>query len=134
MKKINAILIFLISSLVITGISTIDGKIWDAIFIVVGMVAYALVGILFSIGIITTKKQGRDAYSIAFFLLLLIGYMVYRLLEGIRNWVFSWPFAIKVAVPSTIGVAIIVGIILIIRYAIINKEKLLKEDMIKDDD
>ena len=128
MKKINALLVFLISSLAITGISFIDGKIWDVIFIVVGLVAYAIVGVLFSIGILSTKKQGSDAYALVFFLLLLGGYGVYKALEALRNWILSWPLAAKIAAPIAIGAAIIVCIILTIRYAIKNKDKLKKED------
>ena len=128
MKKINALLVFLISSLTITGISFIDGKVWDIIFLVVGLVAYAIVGILFSIGILSTKKQGSDAYALVFFLLLLGGYGVYKALEALRNWILSWPLAAKIAVPSAIGATIMVGIVLTIRYAIKNKEKLKKED------
>ena len=128
MKKINALLVFLISSLAITGTSFIDGKIWDVIFIVVGLVAYAIVGVLFSIGILSTRKQGSDAYVLVVFLLLLGGYGVYKALEALRNWILSWPLAAKIAVPSSIGAAIIVGIVLTIRYAIKNKDKLKKED------
>ena len=72
MKKLNALLVFLISSIAITGISFIDGKIWDIIFLVVGMIAYAIVGFLFSIGLLSTKKDGKDAYAFVFLLLLLV--------------------------------------------------------------
>ena len=128
MKKINVLLVFLISSLAITGISFIDGKVWDIIFLVAGLVTYAIVGILFSIGILSARKQGSDAYALVFFLLLLGGYGVYKALEALRNWILSWPLAAKIAVPSAIGSAIIVGIVLTIRYAIKNKEELKNED------
>ena len=132
MKRINALLVFLISSLAITGISFIDGKVWDVIFVVVGLIAYAIVGVLFSIGILSTRKQGSDAYVLVFFLLLLGGYSVYKALEALRNWILSWPLAAKIAVPSSIGTAIIVGIVLTVKYAIKNKEKLKKEDSEND--
>ena len=124
MKKINALLVFLVSSLVITGISFIDGKIWDIVFVVIGLVAYAVVGILFSIGVLSTKKQGSDAYALFFFLLLLGGYGVYKGLEALRNWIMSWPLAAKIAAPSSIGVIIMVSLALTIGYAIKNKDKL----------
>ena len=76
MKKLNALLVFLISSLTITGVSFIDGKIWDVIFIVVGMVTYAIVGVLFSIGVLHGKEAGKEAYVFVFFLLILAGYGV----------------------------------------------------------
>ena len=67
MRKLNALLVFLISSLAITGISFVDGKVWDVIFLVVGMIAYAIVGIIFSIGILHGKQAGKDAYALVFF-------------------------------------------------------------------
>lgn len=124
MKKINALLVLLISSLAITGISFIDGKIWGIVFLVVGMIAYAVVGVLFSIGILSTKQQGRDAYALVFFLLILGGYGMYKALEALRNWILSWPLVAKITVPSVIGAGIIVGVIFTIRYAIKNKKQL----------
>jgi len=114
MKKINALLVFLISSLAVTGISFIDGKIWDILFLVVGMIAYAIVGILFSIGVLHGKQAGKDAYAFVFFLLILGGYGIYKGLEKLKLWVISWPLAIKIIVPSVIVLAIIGLIILTI--------------------
>ena len=124
MKKINALLVFLISSLVVTGISIIDGYIWDIIFLVVGLVAYALVGILFSIGVLHGKQAGKEAYVFVFFLLILGGYGIYKLLEIIRNWILSWPLLIKILIPSFIAVCIIVAIIILCLY---KKGKLFKK-------
>lgn len=127
MKKVNAILVFLISSLTITGISFIDGKIWDIIFIIVGMIAYAIVGFFFSIGLLSTKKDGQGAFVFVFFLLILGGYGVYKGLEALRKWILSWPLAAKIIVPSVIGTIIIIGIFLTTRYALKNKNKLKKD-------
>lgn len=107
MKKLNALLVFLISSLAITGVSFIDGKIWDVIFIVVGMVAYAIVGVLFSIGVLHGKEAGKEAYAFVFFLLILAGYGVYKGLEKLRLWILAWPLAIKIIVP--IMIALLIG-------------------------
>ncbi len=127
MKKVNAILVFLISSLTITGISFVDGKIWDIIFIIVGMIAYAIVGFFFSIGLLSTKKDGQGAFAFVFFLLILGGYGVYKGLEALRKWILSWPLAAKIIVPSVIGTIIIIGIFLTTRYALKNKNKLKKD-------
>lgn len=70
MKRLNALLVFLISSLAITGVSFIDGKIWDVIFLVIGMIAYAIVGILFSIGVLYGKEAGKEAYAFVFFFVI----------------------------------------------------------------
>lgn len=130
MKKLNALLVFLISSIAITGISFIDGKIWDIIFLVVGMIAYAIVGFLFSIGLLSTKKDGKDAYAFVFLLLLLGGFGFYKLLELIRNWILSWPLFVKILVPTLIIVGICVGIFFVVRRMIILKKhpELAKED------
>ena len=130
MKKLNALLVFLISSIAITGISFIDGKIWDIIFLVVGMIAYAIVGFLFSIGLLSTKKDGKDAYAFVFLLLLLGGYGFYKLLELIRNWILSWPLFVKILVPTLLIAGICVGIFFVIRRMIILKKhpELAKED------
>ena len=114
MKKLNALLVFLISSLAITGVSFIDGKIWDFIFIVVGMVAYAIVGILFSIGVLHGREAGKDAYAFVFCLLILAGYGVYKGLEKLRLWILAWPLVVKIIVPIMIALLIGVLIILII--------------------
>lgn len=114
MKKLNALLVFLISSLAITGVSFIDGKIWDFIFIVVGMVAYAIVGILFSIGVLHGREAGKDAYAFVFFLLIIAGYGVYKVLEKLRLWILAWPLVVKIIVPIMIVLLIGVLITLII--------------------
>ena len=114
MKKLNALLVFLISSLVITGVSYIDGKIWDVIFLLAGMMAYAIVGILFSIGVLHGKEVGKDAYAFVFFLLLLAGYGVYKGLEKLRLWIFAWPLIAKIMVPIFIALCVAVVIVLIV--------------------
>lgn len=112
MKKINALLILLISSLPISCISFIDGKIWDIIFIIIGMVAYGLVGLLFSIGVLHGKKAGKNAYAIIVFILIIAGYFVFGLLKKLRFWILSWPLIIKIIIVSIIVIAIITSIII----------------------
>lgn len=128
MKNVNALIVFLISSLAITGISFIDGKIWEIIFFSAGLAAYALVGVLFSFGIISTTKQGSEAYSLAFFLIVLIGFGIYKALDTFRNWILSWPLAAKIVVPSAIGTIIVVLIVLKIKHSIISKKQLSEGD------
>ncbi len=114
MKRLNALLVFLISSLAITGVSFIDGKIWDVIFLIVGMIAYAIVGILFSIGALHGKEAGKEAYAFVFFLLLLAGYGVYKCLEHLRLWILAWPLIVKIIVPAVVALCIVGVIILIV--------------------
>ena len=79
MKKLNTLLVFLISSLTITGISFIDDQVWNVIFYVVGIIAYGIVGLMFSAGILHGKQAGIKAYGLVIFLLILGGYAVYIL-------------------------------------------------------
>ena len=115
MKRLNALMVFLISSLAITGVSFIDGKIWDVIFLVVGMIAYAIVGIMFSIGVLHGKKAGKEAYAFVFFLLLLAGYGVYKGLEHLRLWILAWPLVVKIIVFVAVALCI-VGVITLIVF------------------
>lgn len=124
MRKLNALLVFLISSLAIIGISFIDDQIWNVIFLIVGMVTYAIVGFMFSIGFLHGKQAGKEAYAFVFFLLLLGGYAVYKGLEQLKLWVLTWPLFVKILVPSIIGLGVIAVVILIILFKkrIIGKE------------
>lgn len=116
MKKLNALLVFLISSLAIIGISFIDDQIWNVIFLIVGMVTYAIVGFMFSIGFLHGKQAGKEAYAFVFFLLLLGGYAVYKGLEQLKLWVLTWPLFVKILVPSIIGLGVIAVVVLIILF------------------
>ena len=119
MKKYIAILTLLISSLTITGISFIDGKIWDIVLIVIGFIAYAIVGLLFSIGILSGKQNGKDAYALVFVLLLLGAYAVYKGLVAFKTWVLAWPLIAKVLVP--IGIGMLIGLVIVLMF--VHKEK-----------
>lgn len=115
MGKWLAFIIFLISSITITGVSFIDGKIWDIVFYIVGLIAYGIVGLLFSIGLLSTKNQGSEAYIIVFILLIACGFAVYKLLVAIRKWILSWPLFVKILVPSLIITSILVVAFFIVR-------------------
>lgn len=119
MIKIYAFLSLLISSLAITGVSFIDGKIWDIILLVIGYIAYVVVGLLFSIGVLKGKKAGRDAYALIGFLLLLGAYVVYKGLVEFKNWVLSWSLLTKILVP--VGIGILIGLVIV--FIIYKKEK-----------
>ena len=116
MKKLNTLLVFLISSLTITGISFIDDQVWNVIFYVVGIIAYGIVGLLFSIGILHGKQAGIKAYGLVTFLLILGGYAVYKGLEQFKLWVLAWPLFVKILIPTFIGLCVIAVIVLIILY------------------
>lgn len=122
MARLNTFLVFLISSIAITGISIIDGKIWDIVFLIIGMVAYAIVGLLFSVGLLSGRKAGKDAYAFVFLLLILAGYGFYQLLVTTRNWILSWPLIIKIVIPSILMVSMTVALFFVIKKIIKTKK------------
>ena len=93
------ILTMLITSLAITGISCLDDKIWNIIMLIIGMLAYSIVGILFSFGLIHGKNAGKEAYAFVFIILLILGYCVYCGIVTIQNWIVTWPLSVKIIVP-----------------------------------
>lgn len=98
----------LITSLAITGISCLDDKIWNIIMLIIGMLAYSIVGILFLFGLIHGKNAGKEAYAFVFIILLILGYCVYCGIVTIQNWIVTWPLSVKIIVPSLLFVAIII--------------------------
>ena len=102
------ILTMLITSLAITGISCLDDKIWNIIMLIIGMLAYSIVGILFSFGLIHGKNAGKEAYAFVFIILLILGYCVYCGIVTIQDWIATWPLSVKIIVPSLLFVAIII--------------------------
>ena len=105
----------LITSLAITGISYLDNKIWNIIMVVVGMLAYSIVSILFSFGIIHGKNAGKEAYAFVFIILLILGYCVYSGIVAIQKWIINWPLYVKIIVPIFLFAAIIIIIFYLLK-------------------
>lgn len=74
--------------------------------LIVGMITYAIVGLLFSLGLIAGKNAGKEAYAAVFIILLLIGYCIYEGIVKIQQWVLSWPLFVKILVPIILGLLI----------------------------
>lgn len=113
MRKLKGVLIFLISSLTITGISFIDGQVWNLIFLAFGIITYAIVGILFSIGILRDRSSGKEAYAFIFIMLILAGYGFIKALKAFKTWIISLPFLIKKIIPTVIITLIVVTFLII---------------------
>ncbi len=111
MKHFKAFLIALISSLGITGISFIDGKIWNVLFYIIGIISYLVVGMLISFGLLASKKARSDAYVIVFVALSLSCLWVYNLLAKFRAWLLDLPVFVKIIVPCALVLATIALII-----------------------
>lgn len=107
LKLYKILLVTLISSVCITGIGFIDDKIWNLIFSIVGIITYAIVGLLFSFGLLSGKKAGRKAYISVFIILIIIGFYMYQGIVSFQRWIISWPYYVKVLVTSILTLAII---------------------------
>ena len=106
------LLITLISTFAITGIGFLDDKIWKVIFIIIGMLAYAIVGVLLSLRIISGKKAGQKAYAAVFIVLLVFAYIVYEKLIEFKLWLIARPLWLKITVIVSLIVSIALTIIL----------------------
>lgn len=110
----KVLLVSLITSLSITGISLLDDKIWNLIMLIIGMIAYSIVGFLFSIRLISGKQAGKEAYAAAFIILLILGYCVYNGIIKLQQWILSWPLYVKIIVPSVLVCLIAATIVLVV--------------------
>lgn len=108
------LLVTLITSLSITGISFLDDKIRNIVMLVIGMIAYSIVGLLFSLRLISRKNAGKEAYIATFIILVILGYCVYSGIIKLQQWILSWPLYAKIIVPSAITCLILAIILLIV--------------------
>ncbi len=119
---LKSLLVFLITSLTITGISFFDDKIWNIIIAAIGVAAYGIVGLLYSLHLISKSSEGKTAYLFVFIALLIIGYLVYNGILKFEEWVFSWPLYVKIIVPTIFVIGIISIVIFIIKFSKKDKE------------
>jgi hypothetical protein len=124
LTALKALLIVLVTSVTITGISFLDDKIWNVIIAVIGVIAYGIVELLYSIHLIDGKQEGKTAYAAVFIILIIIGFLIYQGISKVELWILSWPLAVKIIVPTVMGLLIIGTITLLV---IGNKKKLVEE-------
>lgn len=122
------LLVILITSLSITGISFLDDKIRNIVMLVIGMIAYSIVGLLFSLRLISGKNAGKEAYIAIFIILAILGFCVYNGIIKLQQWILSWPFYAKIIVPSAIACLIVATILLIV----LKSRKSTKDDTKED--
>ena len=109
----KVILVALVSSLVITGVGFIDNYITNIILAGIGTLAYAIVGVLYSLNLIHGKNAGKEAFIAVLIILLLIGLAVYNGFIAFTNWLASWPLWCKILVPSLLVAGIVTTIVFI---------------------
>jgi len=104
----------LITSISITGISFLNDKIWNIIIAVIGVGAYGIVGLLYSIHLIDGKQEGKTAYAAVVIILIIIGFLIYQGIIMVEQWILSWPIAVKIIVPTIMGLLIVGTTILLV--------------------
>lgn len=107
LSAFRSLLITLITATAITGISFLDDHIWNIVMAIVGVVAYGIVGLLYSTHLISGKKAGKEAYAAIFIILLIIGVLIYNGILNVEQWILSWPLYVKILILSVMGAGII---------------------------
>lgn len=110
LNEYKVLLVTLITSLSITGISFLDNKIWNLIMLIIGMIAYFIVGLLFSLHLLDGKNAGKEAYVAVFIVLVVLGFYVYQGIISFQKWIYSLALWIKILIPSILILIIIGGI------------------------
>lgn len=110
----KVLLVTLITSLSITGISFLDDKVWNIVIAIVGVVTYAIVGGIYAIHEISGKQDAKEAYAAVFIILLLLGYCVYQGIIKLQLSILSLPVAVKIVVPVIIAIAIFGLVVLLV--------------------
>ena len=120
-----------VSSLTITGVAAIDGQFWNILLKVLGLIAYGIVGFLISIGLLNGRKASLKAYAFILGLLILGAFEVYRLLSMFNQWVLGWPLFVKILVPSTLFLLIV--LIIVLKILISKRYKKTEENTTQDE-
>ena len=114
-KGFVSLIVALVGTISITGISLLDSSFWNLLFRVLGMIAYGIVGILYAIGAISTKKEGSEAFWKTLAILIILGFFVYEGIERVQNWFLSWTLGWKIAFFSVLGAILLFIVFLLIK-------------------
>ena len=110
MKKWMALLLFLVTSISITGFSFIDNLILDRVIAGLATASFILVGLLYEFGVIDSKSEGSEAFKGVFVILLILALIIYLGIRKFQEWVLLWPLYVKILVMGGLGL-LVVGVI-----------------------
>ena len=106
--SLKYLLITLVTTLAITGIGFLDDKIWSIIIAGIGVAAYAIVGIMYSLKLISNSADGKTAFAAIFIVLLIGGFFIYQRILKFEEWLYFWPLWVKISAISIIGISVMV--------------------------
>ena len=113
-KGFVSLIVALVGTISITGISLLDSGFWNLLFRILGMTAYGIVGILYAIGAISTKKEGSEAFWKTLAILIILGFFVYEGIVKVQEWFLSWALGWKIAFFSILGLLLAIVILRLI--------------------
>ena len=122
-KGFVSLIVALAGTISITGISLLDSSFWNLIFRILGMIAYGIVGILYAIGAISTKKEGSEAFWKTLAILILLGFFVYEGIVRVQNWFLSWALGWKIAFFSVLGAILLFVVFLLVKSKISSQDE-----------
>lgn len=120
--SLKYLLITLVTILAITGIGFLDDKIWNIIIAGIGVAAYAIAGIMYSLKLISNSADGKTAFAAIFIVLLIGGFVLYQGILGFEQWLYSWPLWVKITVISILGLSVIVLLYLYMKRKLLLKK------------
>ena len=122
-KGFVSLIIALAGTISITGISLLDSSFWNLLFRILGMIAYGIVGVLYAIGAISTKKGGSEAFWKTLAILIILGFFIYEGMGRVQNWFLSWALGWKIVFFSVLGAILIFVVFLLIKSKISSQEE-----------
>lgn len=114
---LKRLLIVLITTIAITGISFIDNLIWKIIMAVICTLAFMIVNCLYRKDIIHGTRAGREANAAITIILIIVGILIVSGIIKLVQWIDSWLLWIKVLVI----IILLLGIIITFIFMIIAK-------------
>ena len=121
MKKWIGVLLFLFTSISITGLSFLDNLVLNKIIAILATIAFGIVGCLYRGGFIDGRSEGSKAFKVVFVILLLFALIVYLGVRRFQEWSLTWPLYVKIIVPSALAL-LFAGILIMAVLDYLNNE------------
>lgn len=122
LNALKGLLVTLITTTAITGISLIDDLLWNTIIAIIGTISYVVVSFFYSTRLIVGKESGKETYVVIFIVLLIVGTFVYNGIIKVEQWIISLPIVVKILIPSVLILLVIIISIIIANHNKHNKQ------------
>ena len=123
MKKWMGVLLFLLTSISVTGLSFLDNLILNRVIAVLATVSFGIVGFFYRVGFIDGRSEGGKAFRVVFIILILLALIIYLGIRKFQEWSITWPLYVKIIVPSVLVLFTIGILVLSIRDYLDNSDQ-----------